>query len=296
MDKNRMSNAKIISEADHFDPATHVHRIIGRMPEFQQAYGFWIINAGVAGRSGPDRLCAPRRFEFYSLSHLIEGKGRLILGDEREVAMVPGDAVLIAPGDLNRYGGTETEPYIEDSIRFCGPVADHMRRAGILRSGFLRMGMVRPIPSLQELIQDPSEPAQLEASMLLQKLLVDLYLENRRQLTPSRMEELLALIKNRPEKWWTVRELAEISGLSDDQLRRDFQRHTGMLPKRYLEELKLRLAAELLVSSRQPIAAVAKRFGYLDPYHFSRRFKHCFGVSPERYRRESPYLPTAKGL
>lgn len=61
-----------------------------------------------------------------------------------------------------------------------------------------------------------------------------------------------------------------------------------MRPKRYLEEFKLRQAAELLVSGSLPVAEIAARLGYRDPYHFSRRFKHFAGVSPERYRREFP--------
>ena len=35
------------------------------------------------------------------------------------------------------------------------------------------------------------------------------------------------------------------------------------------------------------LAEIAGRCGYVDPYHFSRRFKRLFGVSPERYRRDS---------
>ena len=61
-------------------------------------------------------------------------------------------------------------------------------------------------------------------------------------------------------------------------------RHTGMLPKQYIEELKIRLAAALLLDSRLTVTEIAARFGYLDPYHFSRRFKQRVGVSPEKYR------------
>ena len=84
-----------------------------------------------------------------------------------------------------------------------------------------------------------------------------------------------------------VAELAELCNLSQDQFRRNFLHHTGMLPKSYLEELKLRQSAELLFSTRGTVAEIAARCGYVDPYHFSRRFKRLFGVSPERYRRDS---------
>ena len=102
------------------------------------------------------------------------------------------------------------------------------------------------------------------------------------------VEELLEAIKSRPKHWWTVEEMAEFCNLSPDQFRRNFRQHTGMLPKSYVEEFKLRQAAELLVSTALPVSEVAGRLGYRDPYHFSRRFKNFSGISPERYRREFP--------
>lgn len=289
MDKNRMADDKKITFSAP-TPDVQIHRLVGKMPPLMRDYGFWIINAALECVSGPGGYRSPwRSFEFYSLSHLIGGAGRFQLhGEERFTELKPGDAVLIAPGDLNRYGGTDEEPYIEDAIRFCGPAADMMRAAGILRSGVLHPGTVRKIPPIAELIQDPSGDAQFQANILLQKLLVDLYLEQRRHHAATPMEALIELLKSRPDHWWTVEEMAESCKLSTDQLRRNFRRHTGMLPKAYLEELKLRQAAELLLSTRLPVAEIAARFGYLDPYHFSRRFKHFSGLPPERYRRESP--------
>ena len=163
-----------------------------------------------------------------------------------------------------------------------------MRNAGVISSGIYNLGGVRRLLPLIELAQDPSADAQINANIALQKLLVDLYNEHRRRNTLTPMEELVAEIKSRPDHWWTVEELAEFCNLSTDQLRRNFLRHTGMRPKRYLEELKLRQAAELLVSSLLPIAVVAEKFGSADPYHFRRRCINLTGVSPERYRREYP--------
>ncbi len=99
------------------------------------------------------------------------------------------------------------------------------------------------------------------------------------------MDELLEEIRRRPEKWWSVREMAEMCNLSTDQLRRVFQQRTGVKPKIYIDRLKLNHAAEYLVSTDHPVAEIAERFGYKDQYHFSRRFKAVQGMSPQRYRR-----------
>ena len=289
MDKNRMSNDKII-EFDFSSERPDVHRLLRRMPDFHASYGLWIINAGAAGRSGENgfALCRPRKFEFYSISHLIEGRGRCWIDGCGEWDVQPGQLVMITPGVLNRYGGAADRPYIEDSIRFTGPIADMLRNSGILQDGVWDFGSARKLLPIMEMIQDPSRDAQLNANITLQKLLIDLYFERNRNSTVPPVEELLEEVKARPSHWWTVEEMAEFCNLSTDQFRRNFERRTGIRPKKYLEEFKLRQAAELLVSSRLPVAEIAARLGYRDPYHFSRRFKLFAGVSPERYRREFP--------
>jgi len=263
------------------------------MPEFHRRYGLWIINAGCAGRSPETGFatCRRRKFEFYSISHLIEGAGRCWIDGRGECSLHPGQLVVITSGTFNRYGGDGGKPYIEDSIRFTGPVADMLCNAGILRSGVYEFGAARKLLPIAELIQDPSNDAQINANITLQKLLVDLYFEQRKSVTASPVEELLEAIKARPVHWWTVGEMAEFCNLSPDQFRRNFRNHTGMRPKNYVEEFKLRLAAELLLSTTLPVAEVAERLGYRDPYHFSRRFKSFAGVSPERYRHECPGFP-----
>src|SRR5574344_499453 len=177
MDKNRMRNDKKI-EFDHSGPI-EVHRLLGTMPEFPRTCGFWIINGSVNIHANAESYgrCQPRKFEFYSLSHLYDGGGRFQLGNGPEETLEPGCWVLIAPGDLHRYGGADEKPYIEDAIRFCGPIADRMREAGVIRSGCVRAGNVRRLPPIIELAQDPSNDAQINANAALQTLLVDLYNE-----------------------------------------------------------------------------------------------------------------------
>ncbi|MBP5183092.1 MAG: AraC family transcriptional regulator, partial [Lentisphaeria bacterium] len=32
---------------------------------------------------------------------------------------------------------------------------------------------------------------------------------------------------------------------------------------------------------------IARAFGYMDPFHFSRRFKEIMGIAPKFYRRQT---------
>jgi AraC-like DNA-binding protein len=45
---------------------------------------------------------------------------------------------------------------------------------------------------------------------------------------------------------------------------------------------------ELLGSTRQTVTAIARRWGFIDPTHFSRRFRQEYGVSPRECRTRVP--------
>ena len=282
MDKNGMMNDKKTNAAVHELPTTG-------MREIHRQYGLWIIRGSVSGKTQPDSFdrCPERYFQFYSISHMYDGGGRFWLEEGDVTAEIqPGDCVIVTPRAVHRYGGARGKSYYEDSLNFCGPVADMLLRSGVISNGVFHLGKVRRLISIRDLANDPADSSQIQANIELQKLLVEIYLEkssSRRAEYPL-LDELLNEIREHPEKWWTVREMAEMCNLSIDQLRRVFILRTGVKPKIYVDRLKLNRAAEYLVSSTHPVSEVAERFGYRDQYHFSRRFKAVMGVPPQQYR------------
>jgi len=299
MDKNSMSNDK------KTDP--QVHRLpAGGLREIHKQYGLWIFRGG-NGTSVPDsymKLPQKRYFEFYSISHMYQGEGRLWLEDGREYAVHPGDCVIMTPGTLNWYGGIGGERYCEDFLNFCGPVADMLVRAGVISCGVFPFGHIRRLPVILEHASDPAVSSQIRANIELQKLLVEIYLQrdSRAQTGYPLLDDLLKEIRENPERWWSVQEMAELCNLSVDQLRRVFFQRTGINPKTYVDRLKINHAAEFLINFDMPVAQVAEHFGYQDPYHFARRFKAILGISPGQYRnsvavaRDKSILPQAGPL
>lgn len=282
MDKNRIVHDK---------KQILVHRTPrGILQSVHKAYGLMILGGGAGICAPPDSFlhCPERYFEHYSISHMLEGEGRLWLEDGREFDVEPGDAIVIVPGTVNRYGGINGKIYREDSLTFTGPVAGRLRRAGVIRDGVFHFGKTRRLLPIQNLQRDPAHSSQIKANIELQKLLVDLYLTSLEPVSGYPLfQQLLTDLKSDPARWWTVSEMAEACRLSDDQLRRIFLKYTGCRPKRYLERLKLRRAGEALISTDRPAAAIARDFGYRDPYHFSRRFKLVMGFSPQRFRENA---------
>ncbi len=255
--------------------------------EVHETYGLWVCKTLSKFVFQPRNKIHPRYFEFYSISHLIEGKGWFWSEKMGETKYLEaGQGIISTPGFVQFYSGNKNV-YVEDSICFAGPIANNLFRTGIIQNGILNIGMGRRLLPIIELAGDPSRDSQIKANIALHNLLIDLYFENKKNKSmSSAMETLLEKIINSPEKWWTVHEMADLCNLSINHFRRLFCAHTGLNPKEYIDKLKINKAIELLCDGNNSIAKVSDCLGYNDQYHFSRRFKETTGSSPAQYRKE----------
>lgn len=96
--------------------------------------------------------------------------------------------------------------------------------------------------------------------------------------------QALSLLHRDVARAWTVDELAARTGVSRASLARRFRALLGEPPMSYLAGWRLALAADLLTSSDDTVAAVARQVGYSTPFSFSAAFTRTHGLSPSRYR------------
>lgn len=66
---------------------------------------------------------------------------------------------------------------------------------------------------------------------------------------------------------------------------RSFKEYAGMPPGRYLTDIRIRKAKELLESTDYSVGEIGGIIGYDNPLYFSRIFKKTAGVSPAEYRK-----------
>jgi transcriptional regulator GlxA family with amidase domain len=78
--------------------------------------------------------------------------------------------------------------------------------------------------------------------------------------------------------------VAAAAGLSPHHFGRVFQRELGLSPMRYLRDLRLDAAGDLLRTTSLRVCEVAEEVGFRDPLHFSRVWHRCCGLSPTAYR------------
>ena len=99
------------------------------------------------------------------------------------------------------------------------------------------------------------------------------------------LQPVIAMIRESPERRFTIPELAEKTGYSADHFVRVFRGLTGVSPKEFIIRQRIDRALALLRESSHTVTQIATQLGYDDLAFFSRQFKERIGVSPDHFRR-----------
>jgi AraC-like DNA-binding protein len=82
----------------------------------------------------------------------------------------------------------------------------------------------------------------------------------------------------------SLRQIAELLGVSESQLAHQFRRETGSPPGKVYRQRRIERAKQLLIEGLE-IPEVSDRMGFENPFHFSRVFKQIAGVPPSQFRK-----------
>ena len=99
-----------------------------------------------------------------------------------------------------------------------------------------------------------------------------------------RLERLLRYIHENLEKPLSNQLLADVFYTHPTHFVRAFREETGETPARYIRNLRLETAKQLLEETALTVIEIASRVGYPDPAHFSRIFRQRYGMSPAMWR------------
>ena len=102
----------------------------------------------------------------------------------------------------------------------------------------------------------------------------------------SNIKQVIGYLHDHYSENITNTHLAQRFGYNPTYLGRIFKNHTGMAIHEFLIELRLKAAAELLVTSSLSISEISKQVGIPDIYHFSKFFKSKMGLTPTKYRNQ----------
>lgn len=77
------------------------------------------------------------------------------------------------------------------------------------------------------------------------------------------------------------------AGCSGNALLYKFNQLLGTTPSRHLWRIRTEKGMELLADTGLPVAVIADRCGFKNPFHFSRCVRHMQGISPRELRRRA---------
>lgn len=89
-----------------------------------------------------------------------------------------------------------------------------------------------------------------------------------------------------PARKWTIQALADVAAMSRSTFALRFRERVGASPIDYLTRWRMLLAADRLVTTRDPIGVIAPALGYDSESAFSTAFRRVMGCAPRDYLRD----------
>nr|WP_318383627.1 AraC family transcriptional regulator [uncultured Enterobacter sp.] len=115
-----------------------------------------------------------------------------------------------------------------------------------------------------------------------------------RLMTDQRLSPAVLAVMRDPQQPWTLESMAARCFLSRASFARHFDRAWHQTPQAWLTQLRMVLAARLLMQERhQTVEALAARCGFLSLASFSKAFKRQYGTTPAHYRKNGGITPAA---
>lgn len=82
----------------------------------------------------------------------------------------------------------------------------------------------------------------------------------------------------------TLQQVADALNISANYLSSTFSKRRGIPFKKFVQQYRLQQAAQLLMTTKQTIAAIAEQVGFVDHNYFSKVFRAYYQTTPYRYR------------
>jgi AraC-like DNA-binding protein len=100
----------------------------------------------------------------------------------------------------------------------------------------------------------------------------------------ERLERARRLLMESCDRPFDGRAIAAAVGLGGSHFRQAFRRESGVGPRSFHAEARLRRAADLLANTELSSKEIAETLGFSSAFHFSNAFKRGRGVAPRVWR------------
>lgn len=245
------------------------------------------------------QMYTPNWHEQLEIYYIVKGQADVRLGQETLSAR-EGDLVVANSNTLHQAECTRP-PYLGYMLIL--DVADFSRELAEKNNTFL--SLIRGDPVIRDCItrifreiEEKSVGYKSLCRGLLTQLLVHLsrnYVDEslperesaRRKKNLERLNGVLCFIEDHHRQPITVNQLAEMACLSEDRFGHLFREVVGQPPLKYINQIRLRKAMNLLKTGAYTVTEVADAVGFQDYNHFGRLFRKTYGATPNRVRLDA---------
>ncbi|HVM72981.1 MAG TPA: AraC family transcriptional regulator [Anaerolineales bacterium] len=240
--------------------------------------------------------------EFYELTYIISGLGSHIVNGESHT-LEPGVLFLLTPVDFHQLAPAHGQILEIFNIIFSGDFLDDELRQWLFGDQCYRHIQI-PGPAADRVLEeyrqiwDEHQNPQLGQRRLIRGTLERILLELARRssvesaqpiagITHPAIQTSLLHLGHEFRTGVTLKHVAAEAGLTPNYFSELFHQQTGKRFQNYLQMLRLRFAAALLLASDLPITEICYASGFGNLAHFERAFREMFARSPSAYRHNA---------
>lgn len=257
----------------------------------------------------PDICCLNRKIGEFELIYYIGGAGRVSV-NSIDYDCAPGDIVLICPFEEHSIVSSKTDPHDNFWVHF--DIMPSYLHGDFISHFFPKDSRKRHIGINDELIRlyfallneirekRPGYSMMFECIfsmiiVILNRLLIDKVSERKRlpQNSVNNDQKIIsqveAYISDNYYDHITVDDMAKAISVNRSYLFRLFREYLGISPNRYLNRVRLKKAAYMIMNTSCSLKEIAAKTGFSDQFYFSRAFRRMYGINPREYGRHIGY-------
>lgn len=222
-------------------------------------------------------------FYFYT-PFVYEKNGQLVRGEA-------GDLLLSAPGEIVYHGPVSSEEsFVNDWIYISRDFSALLEKYPLPFSENINIGkniiVNHAIKAINKELNAKSEGYEDKTDCILTEMLIDLY-RTYHNIKKETRETIIEAVHNQmmksPNQYWTLQEMAELSGYSPSHFSAIYSKYYGHSPIHAILQKRLDMAEQMLVYSQSSIGEIAEYCGFKSIYYFSKYFKKHYGISPREF-------------
>ena len=261
-------------------------------------------------KCAPSHAFGPAARTHFLFHYIISGTGTLYADDAsgmtKTYQVKSGQGFMIFPNQINTYVSDKDLPWEYVWLEFDGlRVKEAIEIAGLspdvpiyhAHSHVLRETMMNEMLYIVQ--HKDMSPFHLIGHLYLffdamTRSISPIRLKKGGRLRDFYVHEALNYIEQNFHNDISVEDIADNCGLNRSYFGKIFKESTGRTPQEFLLNYRMTKAAELLKLTKLSVSDISNAVGYDNPLHFSRAFKHVFGIPPREWRNQNRMQPIDK--